>query len=516
MLRLAALGLSHEANTFATQLMDLPSIEAAGVLRGQQILSQHAGGTSTMSGFLAAAAQPDVEVVPLVMTTLVPAGKLTKQAFHALSQELVGALAANGPFDGVLAALHGAAVAEDVWDVDGLLLQRFRDVVGPHVPIGVSLDLHANISAHMCANADVLNTYRTNPHIDAKQVAAEVADLVIQAARGQIRPTIGFEPIPAAINILCQNTDTPPMRDIIGDASQVRSQPGVLSVSVAEGYPYADVPEMGMSVIVVTDANPDAAAEHARALAHRVWRRRESFNDSAISADEAIRHAIAAPLGPVLLLDVGDNIGGGSPGNSLVLLHAARRLGLASLLTIVADGSTAAACHQAGIGTQLQASLGGQTPGSGPPVQAKATVLALHDGVYEATGAVHAGMRYFNAGPSAAIALDTGQTVIVTSHAVPPLSVEQLTTLDLHPSQFQAIVAKGVHSPLAGYGPHVTEIIQVDTPGITSADLTRFDYQHRRRPMYPFEPNTTYNAEGASYLGGPDCADPRWHPPPRV
>lgn len=490
MIRLAVLGLSHEANTFSAHPVDNAYFEAMGVLWGEELVTRHAGGTSTISGFLAAGgAHPDVVLVPLVASTLVPAGPITAEALRTRTAELVGALREHGPFDGVLAALHGAAVAEDVLDVDGYLLGRFREVVGPEVPIGVSLDLHANLSAAMCEHSDVLNTYRTNPHVDAKEVAEEVADLIIRAVRGEVRPTSAFVPVPAAINILCQNTGEPPMRDILADARAVMAEPGVLSATVAEGYPYADVPELGMGVVVVTDGDEAGARRHAEALAERVWARRDRFDSRAPQPAEALRLAATAPAGPVLLLDVGDNIGGGSPGDSVVLLNAAREAGFADLLTIVHDPVAAAACHEAGVGGQVALRIGARTdPDTGPPVEAGATVLALHDGVHHATDdAVHAGFRHLDGGPTAAVRLDSGQTVVLTSKVLLPVSVATLRAVGLAPDRFRAIVAKGVHSPLAAYRPHVADVIWVDTPGVTGADLRRFRYVHRRRPLFPFE-----------------------------
>lgn len=502
MLRFAVLGLTHEANTFAVHKVDTATFEAAGIQRGAELGTAHRDGTTTVAGYLDAGARAGVETVPLVMSTLTPAGVITATALRERAEELVAALSAQGPFDGVLAALHGAAVSEEILDVDGYLLTRFREVVGPGVPIGVSLDLHANISARMCAAADVLNTYRTNPHVDAREVAAEVADLVIRTARGQITPVLAYEPIPAAINILCQNTDEPPMREIMTDVRALLDDQDVLSATVAEGYPYADVPEMGMAAVVVTDADPDGAARHARALAEKAWTRRAWFDTTAPSAADAVRAVMREPDGPVLLLDVGDNIGGGAPGDSVVLLAAAREAGLRSLVIIVADSVAVAGCEEAGVGGRAELSIGAKTdPRTGPPVATVATVLALHDGVFATDEALHAGKRHFDAGRSAAVRLDTGQTVILTSKVAQPLSTVQLRTLGLAPEDFTAIVAKGVHSPLAGYGPYVTRVVRVDTPGVTSADPRRFDHVHRRRPMFPFEPGTVYPADGEAAHG---------------
>ncbi|WP_435119103.1 M81 family metallopeptidase [Amycolatopsis thermoflava] len=496
MIRIAVLGLSHEANSFSSRLVDNAYFERMGILRGKEIVDQHMDGATTISGYLNAASKHnDVEVLPLIMTTLIPAGVITAEALRTRADEMIAAVCDAGPVDAVLVSLHGAAVAEDVLDVDGYLLRRIREVVGPGVPVGASLDLHANVSAAMCDHSDVLNTYRTNPHVDAKETGEEVADLIIRTARGELRPTQAFVHLPAAINILCQNTSESPMRDILAEAESTLTAAGVLSVTVAEGYPYADVPEMGVGIVVVTDDDGSAAREHARALAGKVWAYRHMFEKPALTPEDALNSARSHNTGPVLLLDVGDNIGGGSPGDSVTLLNAARQTDFESLLTIVHAPEAARRCDEAGIAARLELEFGADAdPATGPPVRCSARVLALHDGRYEASEPVHAGMRRFDAGTSAAVQLDTGQTVILTSKVVLPFSTTQLTTLGLACDQFQAIVAKGVHSPLAGYGPHVSKVLYVDTPGWTSSNLSRFKYRNRSRPMYPFELNADFSA----------------------
>lgn len=496
MIRLAALGLSHEANTFATGRVDLATFEACGVLRHEEITSAHADAATTMSGFLTARSWEDVELVPLLFTTVTPAGSITADALDPLVEEMTALLAGQGPWDGVLLALHGAAVAEHVADVDGHILARVRQVVGPDVPVGVALDLHANISERMAEHVDVLITYRTNPHVDARERAEETARLVVAAARGEIRPTPALRRLPAVINILAQNTQDEPMHTILAERAEVELAPGVLTASVAEGYPYADVPEMGMSAVVVTDADPTGARRLARRLASFVWDRRHAFFPSAATVTEAVRRAAAAPRGPVLLLDVGDNIGGGSPGDSVVLLAEARRLGLTGVLAIINDPAGAARCHEAGTGARVGLTIGASTdPHVGPPIDIAGTVRHVHDGRYHDTGPTHTGQRDFDTGPTSVIDTEDGTTIVLTSKVVMPSSRAQLTVLGLDPLNHTAIIAKGVHSPLAAYGPIARQIIQVDSPGVTSADLDRFTYTRRPRPLYPFDSDVTYQPD---------------------
>lgn len=476
MRRLAALGLMHEANTFAPTTVGLDDFRANGILRGERIVERHLDARTTMAGFLATSA-PDVEVVPLLFTTVTPAGPITADALPTLTGQLLDALATYGPWDGVLAALHGAAVAENELDVDGLLLKRFRETVGPDVPIGAALDLHANISERMAAEADLLVTYRTNPHVDAKLRALEVGQLVAAAARGEIRPTQAFAPVPAVIDILQQHTDVPPMRNILDDLDAVLCRPGVLTASVAEGYPYADVPDLGISAVVVTDNDLAGAQACAAEFAERIWERRNSFVGRAFEVDEAVRRAIVADTGPVLLLDVGDNIGAGAPGDSTVLLDATRRLGLRELLCVLFDPGGVERCRSADVGGRVTLDL----------VDGAGIVRTTHPGVYSDSGPTHAGQRHYDAGPTVVVELDSGQTVVLHSRIVMPSALAELTSLGLDPLSYKAIVAKGVHSPMAAYGPIAREVLQVDTPGVTSADLSRFSYRHRPRPLWPFE-----------------------------
>jgi microcystin degradation protein MlrC len=487
MVRLAALGLVHEANTFAPSQVGLADFAADGILRGPEIVARHGDADTTMAGFLAAAAAPGVEVVPLVFSTTTPAGPITADALETLADEILTTLADAGPWDGVLAALHGAAVAEHRDDVDGYLLRRIRVVVGPDTVVGAALDLHANLSAAVCAYADVVTTYRTNPHVDARVRAEELAALVVRTTRGEIRPTQALVKVPAALGILAQNTGESPMREILAGLDEALAAPGVLTASVAQGYPYADVPQMGMGTLVVTDDDPAGARSWAARLARRVWSQREHFGGTATGLAAALHQATQA-RGPVLLLDVGDNIGAGAPGDSVVIVAAARQVGLTDLLAILVDADSATRCHRVGTGGRVELLVGARTdPSVGPPLVLTGVVRRLHSGRYEDPGPTHAGQRHYDAGPTAVVDVDGGPTLVLTTRATPPTSLVQLTCLGVDPTSFRAIVAKGVHSPLAAYAPIATEIIRVDTPGVTSADLRRLSYRRRRYPLWPFE-----------------------------
>ena len=490
MIRIATAGFQHESNTFSRVPASLDLWKLSGILESaEEIRAEYASSQSTLAGFFAAAAEdPEVDLVPLVFTRLTPMGALTPEATGHIFELIVKAIRDNGPWHAVLLPLHGAAVSATWLDADGELVRRVRETVGPNVPIGVALDMHANIARQLVANADIVTVYQTNPHIDAYAQALLCARLTIQMVRGKIEPTSAMEMPPLLVNILNQGTSDAPMKDLLQVASVQRQRPGVLSVSVVEGYPYADVPEMGMSFIAVTDNDQALANDVARQMATAAWSMREALNQGGTPIDAALLRAQAAPAGPVVLFDVGDNVGGGSTGDSTFILHAARRLGIRNLLQAVCDPDMVQMCQAAGVGGRIETSVGGKIDDlHGTPFPIKATVTALSDGQYEETGPTHGGFRFFNDGPSCALRTDDGYTLVLTSRGAGSSSLRQFRSLGVEPLDMKIVIAKGVHSPRPAMEPIAKEMIWVATPGVTTADLSTFIYKNRRVPLYPLE-----------------------------
>lgn len=486
-MRFALLGLAHETNTFSPIVTDLDKFARDGTVRGQAIVDQHRTAHTTLAGFLAAADDAGVEVVPLMWGWANPSGTIPQATFDALADEMLGMLADEGPFDGVFLAQHGACVAEGYPDADGELVRRVRGIVG-EVPIGVAFDMHANVSPAVVEHATFVVGYLTNPHVDARERAIECGELVIRAARGEIRPATAFRQLDVAISILRQSTLDEPMASIMARAAQTGDTPGVLSYSVWEGYPYADVEAMGMSCLVTTDGDRQLAERLCDEIADDLWRHRDQFQGAAVAPEDAV--LIASDDGPVVLLDVGDNIGGGGDSRSTVLLEAMLAAGVDGGVTILHEAAAVERCLAAGVGAQVTVELGaGAVDRDGNPrsLTITGTVIGQSDGHYEEPKATHGGFRFFDQGPTVAVELPDDQLVVLTSKLVLPTSLAQLRSVGIEPTERKRIVAKGVVSPRAGYEPIAGELVLVDTPGVTAADLSTFTYQHRRRPMEPFE-----------------------------
>ncbi|MEZ6072004.1 MAG: MlrC C-terminal domain-containing protein [Pirellulales bacterium] len=294
-----------------------------------------------------------------------------------------------------------------------------------------------------------------------------------------------------AINIQSQNTAIEPLAPLVARARDDELNEDVLAQNILLGFPYADVAEMGSSVVTVTNNDPHRAQQLADTLARKIWQSRRLFEPRFVDVAEAL-DAVAATDDRVVLLDMGDNVGGGSPADGTALLRGldARRIA-PSLVCLRPDvGRT---CHDRRRRQHRHAvDRRCVDRHQGPPLHTTATVQRLCDGRFCESAARHGGFTEFDQGPSAVVQTAAGVTVLLTSRRVPPFSLAQLTSCGLDPRAFRVIVAKGVIAPQAAYREVADRMILVDTPGVTSADMTRLPYAHRRRPMFPFEPDTVW------------------------
>ena len=243
-MRFALAGINHETNTFHSIPTEYENFEKSGMLlRGKEIEKLY-DSPSTIGGFYKASQDFDFELIPLMFATTGPLGTITSETFEKLISEILEMIEEKGPFDAVLLNLHGAAVSEEFHDMDGEITRRVRDLIGSEVPFGINLDMHANVSEQMILNTDITNVYQTTPHLDADETGYKCAELVYKTVQKEIFPTQSIETPPMTINIVNHNTNQEPMKSILAESRKLYSDDEVLSVSVAEGYPYSDIKKL--------------------------------------------------------------------------------------------------------------------------------------------------------------------------------------------------------------------------------------------------------------------------------
>ena len=488
-MRVGILSLMHESNTFATTPTTIDLFRRDGILIGDQARQEFEGGLHQMTGFLEGLSHADIEPVTVFHAGTSPSGTITKETCDELMRLMFDALDEAGKLDGFLVSPHGANAGEgdDYRDLDGFWLVKLRERIGPDVPIICVIDPHANLSRRMVDACDATIAYRSNPHLDQKERGLEAAEMMRRTLRGEVTPVQRASFPPFGINIERQGTTQWPCLPLYELANAQLDQPGVLSNSVVLGFPYGDVEEMGSAAIVVTDNDPELAQRLADEMTAYMVEHRSEFVGEYIPVREAVDLAVSK-TGPICLLDMGDNVGGGSAGDSTLIAHEIHQRGDTTAFVCLFDVASQDAAREAGLSASLTLSMGGNTDDRhGDPLTADVTVKSLHDGKFEESEIRHGGYTHFDMGPTAVVTTETGLTISLTSRRVVPVSLGVVTSIGLNPSDFQILIAKGVHAPVAAYEPVCTELIRVNTGGATAADMRTFEYRYRRKPMYPFE-----------------------------
>lgn len=486
-MRVGVIALLQETNTFIAEATTLRHFEENLLLAGEPVRAAFADAAHEVGGMFGGLAEAKIDAVPIFAARALPFGTVTDETYATLKARLLDALRNAGSLDGLLLAPHGATVSAAVRDVDGDWMTAVRSLVGPQLPIISTADPHANLSPALVEAVNGLTAYRTNPHIDQRARGLEAAVLMARTLRGEIRPVVAAAFPPMVMNIDKQCTEEEPCRSLCRNVEEVRRRPGILSASLFLGFPYADVPEMGSAMLVVADGDRGLAERTAIELGTELWDRRAEFVASLISPADGIEQARRLP-GPVCLLDMGDNVGGGSAADGTTLIHELHRRQLGPAFACLSDPEAVGQADAAGAGATLTLRVGGKTDTlHGPPLEAEFTVMQLNDGRFEEPEARHGGIRHYDQGRTAVVRTAAGLTLMLTSRRMVPFSLHQLTDFGIDPRQFQYIVAKGVNAPLAAYRPVCPSILRINTPGSTTADIESLTYHQRRRPLYPFE-----------------------------
>jgi microcystin degradation protein MlrC len=486
--RVGILGFMHESNTFANTVTTRAQFEEAFLHFGPDLVTAWKDAHHELGGFIEGCTTHSLEMVPLAAAWATPSGPVTREAYESVLGDLLKSLEGALPLDGILLALHGAMVCEDIDDADGETLERLRALVGPDVPIVMSLDMHGNISPRMAQIPDAIVAYRTYPHIDQRQRGVDCARIMAGILDGSLSPRMAHVKLPLLIHIVQQFTGSGPMAVLYAELERIEEDPGIVSVSLLPGYIYADVPFMGVSVIVVSDGDQGKADNSARYFAATIYEKRDALNAGLPSVEDAVAEAVAT-RGTVCLMDSGDNIGGGGPGDSTILFAALREAGARHICAVLFDPEAVKECTRVGEGGKVSLMVGAKTDHEhGQPVAIEGAVLRLHDGHFIEESPRHGGTRDYDQGKTAVIQTIDGHTVVVNSLRVMPTSLEQLLSLGIDPRAMGSIIVKGVTAPRAAYDPIAAKTICVDSPGVTRAGPEAFVYRKRPVPLFPLDP----------------------------
>jgi len=419
-------------------------------------------------------------VTESLCTFAVPAGPTIERVYRAFRDEILADLKKALPVDAVLLSLHGAMVAEATESCETDLVQHVRAIVGPRVPIGVELDLHCHLTVELVAAATAIVIFKEYPHTDVRERAGELFEIVAAAAEGRTLPRmalydcrmIGLYPTPLE-----------PMASFVRKIQSLEGRDGVLSISIAHGFPWADVSAQGTRMLVITDGEKADGRALAATLGRELRSLRDRIEPPWLPLEAALDQAVAAPAGPIVLADVADNAGGGAPSDSTFVLRAMLARGMRdATLGCIWDPGAVALAFEAGEGTRMRLRVGGKLgPMSGDPIDLEVTVKRLaRRAVQEYLGA-RASM-----GDSASVTAD-GIDIVLNAVRAQTFTPSAFLNVGIDPAAKRYVVVKSMNHFRAGFAPIAKSIIYVAAPGAIDVDYRRLGYARVGRPIYPLD-----------------------------
>lgn len=485
-------GLYHETHTFLEGVTRWSDFE---VTAGADILRRR-GDASPTDGFLEVAERHGWEVVPTFHAQVPPSAIVEDAAFESYWRELApratAALAAG--LDAIYLVLHGAMATETFRDTEGELLARLRALPGAGtIPVFGVLDLHGNISARMCQLANGLVMYRENPHTDARAAAVRGAELLARCLATKQVPRMVWCRPPVMWAPPGTGTHADPMRALEQYALQLEANPEIWACNIAGGYSFADTPDTGVSLALVTTL-PEAPARAALlGGAQLAWSMREKGVIRYAPVDEVVRGLDLAAAGePIVLVEPSDNIGGGAPGDGTGILRSLLRHQVRRSLVVIADPVSVAALAGAAPGEKRALQVGGRgSELDTGPLAVEATFVSLTDGKFtledKQSHMASMGGIYIDMGPSAVVQVG-GTTILLTSRKTAPFDLGQLRSQGLEPKDFAVIGVKAAVAHKRAYDRISSTSFYVGTPGPCSSDLSSFPWRQVRRPVFPLDP----------------------------
>lgn len=464
---------------------------------GPALFAAHRDADSCIRGFLdIMGARDDLALVPVIGAGACSAGPLSSDGFKRLSAEILAAMhqALGDGVDAIYFSLHGAMGAIGEPDPEGFILKEVRKMVGPDVPIVISLDLHGILTDRMLRNCDAIAVYHTYPHNDFTGTGQRAAHLMKAIVERGAKPVMARVFIPALVRGPELITATGLYGKVIDRARELETSGEALSAAVMIGNPFTDAPELGSQSIVVTDATPERAEKLALELADAFWRDHEQMLAELVSLDDAIDE-VSGQSGPFTFTDAADAISSGASGDSNAILTgliAAQYQG--SVLIPIVDAPAAAAAHKNGVGSRLHLSLGGTIdPKRFPPLELDVAVESLGDGEFE-----HEFSRMpVHAGPTAVLRHGKIRIIVVTN-AIFMMDRAVFLAHGLDPQQADIIAVKSPGAAIRFFN-FARKNFVLDIPGATSANLPSLGHKICSRPMFPLDDSVAFERRVQHY-----------------
>ena len=481
----------HESNTFKKGETTLQDFRDDVLDLGQTAVDRFGDVNDELAGFLDAARLGGWNVTHTVSAHATPGARVSREAFEHIAGIICdGARTHAATLDGVALSLHGSMVPSFCEDGEGELLRRLRAILGPDLPIAVTLDLHAMVTPAMVEQAQIFVSYKTYPHVDMRATGLHAGRLLDATMRGEIHPQTLRAHRPMLDEANAGRTDVPETAALYTRATAHEAEPGILAVSVNAGFSEADITEMGPTVLVTHDNAVPRATEIAEALAHAIWEGRGKVSNAFLTPAEAASEAAAfdPAKGPLVIADYADNPGAGSYGDATALLAALLEAGATpGAFAPMIDPEAAALLHRHKLGETVTLAIGGKNdPGfGGGPLILTGTVIHLSDGSYTGDGPILGGITH-SFGPTAVIRVQ-GIDILIVTLPGQMLDLQQVRTFGIEPAAQRFLVVKSMQHFRAAFEPVSGKVIVCDTGALATPQAHLRPYTRVRRPVWPLD-----------------------------
>ncbi|MHB8613301.1 MAG: M81 family metallopeptidase [Candidatus Dormibacteraceae bacterium] len=485
--RVGVVSLVQETNTLAVKKSTMADFGPAGLLTGETAARQLLGTNTEFAGAVAETVRLGAAPVPLLHAWAMSSGPLTAAALEQLKAALASQLKSAGHLDALVLSMHGALAAENVDCADAALLHTSRDELGRDVPIGVCLDLHANVTNALVESSDFLIGYHTYPHVDQAATGARTVAMLLDLLDGRRAPVTVHTKRPMLIPAEAQDMASGPMADL-RQAADAATTGQVLDVSLFPVQPWLDVPELGFAVTVTANGDRQLAANLADEIADRAWRARSQFSVELVEPVAALNRVRASRPGPpIVLSESADSPTAGAAGDSPAMVDVFLKHGrdLRAYVTLV-DPPAVAACIDAGLGSALTVRVGCFIDRRfHQPVEISGLVERIGDGDLVLTGPVYTGMKV-SMGRSAVVRINR-LSVLLTERPAFTFDPQTFRNAGLPPEEADAIVVRSAHLFRAGFAAVTGNAMILDLAGASTPRLETLHLPKAPHPLYPID-----------------------------
>ncbi|MFF0921232.1 M81 family metallopeptidase [Rhizobium leguminosarum] len=470
-MRIAVGGIHIECSTYNPVLNEEKDFR---VLRGAALLE---------APYFAFLRDYAAEFLPTIHARAIAGGPVSRATYEAFKGEFLERLKPMLPLDGLYLAMHGAMYVEGMEDAEGDWISAARALVGKDCTVSASYDLHGNVTQRIIDALDIYSTYRTAPHIDVEETMRRSVSMLVKSLKTGERPVVLWVPIPVVLPGERTSTVDEPAKSLYDMLPGIDAIDGVWDASLMVGYVWADEPR-ATAAAIMTGTDRTVLEREAKRLARAYWDAREDFvfGCETGSLEECVARAIASPTAPVVLAESGDNPTGGGVGDRAdVLAELIARDATGVVFAGIADKAATEACYAAGIGSELDLSVGASLDTkSSKPVHGRFTVKFLHE----------------TSDPSdrQAVVSVSGIDLVLSAKRRPYHNIVDFTRLGLDPQQASIIVVKsGYLSP--ELAPIANPNLMALSTGVVDQFVERLPRLRKQRPTYPFDKDFAFEPQ---------------------